>query len=188
MGALGLALLTGLAATACSGRNVASEQGASQCSDSLDNDGDGKIDCADPDCLSMAFCSPGSDGGVTDLAAPADAIPPFDQAGPADVRDSALDQQAGDSSYGKRCPYSGQIEPCPDGQTLCVRSKYSNTWGYCTYACEVQGTYCPPGQGNTFSYCGYHFSQQDAWFCIFLCDQHPCPGELSCADGFCFPI
>jgi hypothetical protein len=185
LGALGLVLLTGLVAAACSGRNLASEQGASQCSDSLDNDNDGKIDCADPDCLSVAFCWPRIDAGSADLAVPSDATSPFDLTSPADML--ALDQQAGDSSYGRRCSYSGQIESCSDGETLCVRSKYSTSWGYCTYACEAQGTYCPPSQRNTFSYCGYHFDQEDLWYCIFLCDHHLCPSELSCIQGFCFP-
>jgi hypothetical protein len=64
-------LVSGLLLGACgSGDSGAGREFSSVlCADGLDNDGDGRIDCADADCRSFAFCGGSSDGGVLDMSA-----------------------------------------------------------------------------------------------------------------------
>ncbi len=62
---LGLVVLLG----ACTSRggpgpSSGTELTATECNDGLDNDGDGRRDCADPGCSAHAFCASGGDGGV----------------------------------------------------------------------------------------------------------------------------
>jgi hypothetical protein len=163
---------------ACAGRQAAFETGSAECSDGQDNDDDGKIDCLDTDCQYLAFCSP------TD-AGPKDGPPPTADHGPTpDVLPPKPDLPP--SQYGRRCNYTGTVEPCADKQTVCVYGKYS-TPGYCTYPC-IQGQPCPDGPPGTQSHCGYDMSGQ--WYCIFLCMQTPCPHDTICHQTyygeFCF--
>ena len=167
---------------ACAGRQAAFETGSAECSDGQDNDDDGKIDCADNDCHYLAFCSP-TDAG-RDLG-PKDGPKPQDHGPTPDLLPPKPDLPA--SQYGRRCAYSGTIEPCADKQTVCVYGKYS-TPGYCTHPCDPAGQPCPEGPAGTQVHCGYNMNGQ--WFCIFLCMQAVCPHDLDCFQtyngDFCF--
>ena len=56
-----LCTLSALALGACS-KEVPEERSEAQCSDTVDNDGDGLVDCADPDCRALWICH--RDAGV----------------------------------------------------------------------------------------------------------------------------
>lgn len=67
---LSMALLcTALLTTACSDE-VATERSDAECTDKIDNDGDGLFDCDDPDCRARPVCSGTADGGADGPASP----------------------------------------------------------------------------------------------------------------------
>ncbi len=57
-----LTLALACALSACSGGT--GESAAGVCADRVDNDGDGRVDCADPECAAFTWCAGGGDGGV----------------------------------------------------------------------------------------------------------------------------
>ena len=61
-------------ATACTSRS-GSESDADRCSNGMDDDGDGLIDCRDPACSVHAWCSGASDAGMVDAGPPIDSGP-----------------------------------------------------------------------------------------------------------------
>ena len=79
---VGLALgvtTTSLLATGCGGGNappMGTELSPSECSDGIDNDGDGATDCDDTGCAAQSFCLAVNDGGVPDAFVPADSFTP----------------------------------------------------------------------------------------------------------------
>lgn len=170
---------------ACPGNQTSSESGAAQCNDGVDNDNDGRIDCKDPDCYPLAICSP-VDSRVLDVGS-GDGPRPPDLGPVTDVAPPTPDLPLV-SSYGKRCQYTSQGTPCPDGQTECVPGKYGSP-GLCTQSCN-QGGSCPAGPAGTKVHCGYEVAwpQGSTWYCLFTCQSgEPCPNDTQCYYGtFCF--
>lgn len=162
----------------CPGSRTPLESDATQCKDGRDNDGDGLIDCKDPDCSHIAYCSATLDGQVpVDGAPKPDGPPTPDQFVP---RPDLVKP----SSYGKRCTFSTPNVPCPDGETVCVPANYGP--GFCTYACPTNA--CPPGPTGTQAQCAYRvdFPTGSVWFCIFLCQTSSCPHDTACFGSFCY--
>jgi hypothetical protein len=50
-----------------------------QCTDGVDNDGDGHVDCADSDCLPYAFCQRPAPGKVSEVESSPSSPRPFDR-------------------------------------------------------------------------------------------------------------
>jgi len=171
-----------LVLSACAGRQNDFEQGPSECADGVDNDDDGKIDCKDPDCFPLAFCSgmdsgPPKDGPSTDRT-----LVPLDHT--VDTRKPDLSPPL--SSYGKRCNYQTKGMTCDDGESVCVPGKYGSP-GFCSYGCQY-GEPCPDGPPGTETHCGYqvNYSTGSEWYCIFNCQQSVCPHDIQCFGTFCF--
>lgn len=167
---------------ACAGRGTAIESGPSECADGMDNDDDGRIDCKDPDCHPLAFCSSSSDIGPN-LDGPPPPPPP-DKGPTPDLKPPTPDLPP-PSSYGKRCEYTQKGIKCEDGQTVCVPGKYG-TSGFCTHACSQDQ--CPPGPNGTKVSCAYtvYYSSQTVHYCLFSCGSTSCPHDTQCFYSNCF--
>jgi hypothetical protein len=167
-----VAVLLG-AAPSCSSNVVGVEWGAA-CSDGKDNDGDGLIDCADPDCASSPYCGQSRDLGEADRrpadgAAPDRATPTADGPPP--------------SSYGSVCLGVPQAA-CPDQRTRCIPGLGSPAgMGFCTQSCTA-GDPCPSATGQKAA-CVYSFNGVP--YCTFLCRfaavDYACPAGMNCVDS-----
>jgi hypothetical protein len=168
---------------ACAGRTNSFEDGPEQCADGVDNDDDGKIDCKDPGCFPLAFCS-GVDSGPSkkDGFLADRTLVPVDRS----VDTKGPDQSPPLSSYGKRCQYKTKDTLCSDGESVCVPGKYGSP-GFCSYECQ-QGGSCPDGPLGTKTHCGYqvNYTTGSIWYCIFTCQQSSCPHDIQCFGTFCF--
>jgi hypothetical protein len=167
----GVAFLLG-AASSCSSSVAGIEWGAA-CSDGKDNDLDGLIDCADPDCASSPYCSHALDLGAPDHARLDGATP--------DRASTAADHPPS-SSYGNLC--TGTLGTCPDGKTVCVPGIGSPTGtGFCTLSCTA-GDPCP-SPPNQKAACVYSFNGVP--YCTFLCrftaTDYACPSGMTCVDS-----
>ncbi len=166
----------------CPGDGARHEWGA-ECSDGKDNDGDGLIDCADPDCAGLPLCATAVDGG-RDRAVADRSIPP----GPDHPR---LPDAPGASSYGSQCLLPSGAS-CPDGKTVCVPSP--SGVGFCTYPCAGMGSACPTPPAGTHAECVYTFDATDycAFLCMFESVGYACPSGWACYEmttyqKYCWP-
>jgi hypothetical protein len=162
-----------------------------ECSDGKDNDGDGMIDCADPDCSAMPVCSTTRDGGRDTSLHDRSPMPPDN--GPRPDYPRTADAPT-ESSYGQRCLLaSGPL--CPDGKTACIPGKGSQPGvGYCTYPCSGTGNPCPTPPPGATAQCVYAFNGVDycAFLCLFLGVEYPCPSGWTCdavvpSQKYCWP-
>lgn len=100
-------LLILFAMAGCDDSRPSAERDVFQCSDGTDDDGDGLVDCADPDCAVHARCGatdgggldasipPGTDAGPLDATAPPPCSDPLDLVFVIDVSTSMTDEIAG---------------------------------------------------------------------------------------------
>jgi hypothetical protein len=58
---MALAASCALVVSGCQ-QGVAEERSDAACTDGVDNDGDGLVDCADPDCRARSICAPADAG------------------------------------------------------------------------------------------------------------------------------
>lgn len=171
----------------------ASQQGIEQpesCLDGKDNDGDGLVDCDDPDCRRLAICgSPQRrDGGPVLIDGPP---PPSD--GPTPDKGTPkrdLTPPPPPTSYGQTCSNISSL--CPDGKTKCVLSLYSSA-GYCSKPC-TKGSACEASPAGTPAYCVHGFN--GTYYCSFTCkwnnEPFSCPAGFDCyawtsSQSQCFP-
>ncbi|HJL46560.1 MAG TPA: hypothetical protein RMG45_12010 [Polyangiaceae bacterium LLY-WYZ-15_(1-7)] len=97
-----LLLLSAPLASACGDDDAATELSAAECSDGVDNDGDGRTDCDDLACAVHAFCASAEDAGRRDAGSldaglSEDAAAPVDGGEDAAV-DAATEMDAGTDS------------------------------------------------------------------------------------------
>ncbi len=175
------ALALTLAADGC-GSGVTTTEWGAECTDGKDNDGDGLLDCADPDCRTNPLCGGIVDRGV-DLRR--------DGAPAPDLRRSDLPVQSG---YGTRCTSVGGS--CPDGSVCVPSPSASKGVGFCSKPCSNPGGDCPAGPSGTFAACVY--SVNGEYHCAFLCSfkgvDHPCLSGFNCVPDqqlptqkYCWP-
>lgn len=183
-----LLLLAALAA--CPASQTGFEQPES-CLDGKDNDGDGLVDCDDPDCRRLAICgSPQRrDGGPVLIDGPPPPPrdgPPVDKGTP--KRDFAPPPPP--TNYGQPCTNISSL--CADGKTKCVLSLYS-TAGYCSKPC-IKNSVCEASPSGTPGHCVYAFN--GTYYCSFSCkwnnEPFNCPAGLNCyawtsSQSQCFP-
>lgn len=137
----------------CSGDEESSTQGAEQCTDGKDNDGDGLIDCGDDDCRMQLGVCPGPEyGAPPDYYAP-DTQPTPEQCN--DKQDNDLDGKTDcmDPDCIDKFPcasgpeYGGPFEPQPDAPTEICDDKLDNDGDGATDCMdpECMGTAACPG-------------------------------------------
>jgi hypothetical protein len=98
------------------------------CSDSIDNDGDGLTDCADPDCASDAACPEICNNGVDDNA---------------DGQVDCADPQCAGSPYCPETVCNDGIDNDGDGLTDC-----SDPDCFGKFGCTTETGYCNDGKDN----------------------------------------
>jgi hypothetical protein len=144
------------------------------CADGIDNDGDGLVDCKDPDCPP---CAP------PPCAAGKECCDGIDNDG-----DGQIDE-------GNVCGTLGSGQPCPPGAYQACdcycgvhrRCKADGTWG----PCKVDGS-CKVASITSQSQCGWG-QYCDFGNCVFgftggACKHHnDCPNPLICDLGQCVP-
>jgi hypothetical protein len=158
----------------CGGQTNPGELG-SECSDGKDNDGDGLVDCQDPDCQSAPICGGRPDAGLDSGLSDSFPIPDLPR-----VEGQLADQPQPTTSYGQRCTSPGTA--CPDGKTTCVQGKFSPQGvGFCTHSCSGLAAPCPavPVAGQSAE-CVYIYS--GTYYCSFMCRYKDVP--FTCPTGF----
>jgi hypothetical protein len=165
------------------------------CTDKVDNDGDGKTDCADPDCASDPACKPietnctngiDDDGdGLTDCKDPDCANDPAcktsniadGQACTADEQckgGRCIDEATGGWPKGS-CSTDCSSASCPTG-TKC-------TQGYCLSTCSCSGTNCSNNGGCRDGYACANMNLDGGGtgtLCLPLCSD-----DSECDSGHC---
>ncbi|HEY3447533.1 MAG TPA: hypothetical protein VGK67_14355 [Myxococcales bacterium] len=167
------------------------EETLAACSDGADNDGDGRIDCEDPDC--WLACHP-PDGGRPwpDAGSPRpDAGAPRPDAGfprtdAGTLRPDAGSQPRPDAGCVPNCaPDSCGLDGCGGSCGLCPDGKACNPAGFCVQnVCDPPVGPCGPDQ-----YCDV--SSVDP-MCVEICGPVGCPAQETCVHdtpttGHCAP-
>ena len=161
-------VLIGLLGSVRCSDGLQQEAGPVACADSRDNDGDGAVDCEDPECSPMAYCKKKADlGGVSDGSGDGVAV---------DLVPVPLDLNQ-TSSFGQRCQNPGG--KCADGVMRCLGHGF-NAFGLCTTPCTPNGS-CPDGPGGTLSWCGLVDKASGNHFCVVKCPN--CPYDTDCTLG-----
>ncbi|PIE19811.1 MAG: hypothetical protein CSA65_01025 [Proteobacteria bacterium] len=176
-------------APGCSG-NTQSAELPERCLDGKDNDGDGQIDCEDPDCQRLPICGAPLVPLDTGSAPPPPDSQPLLDGPPVVDKGPTPDSAPPPSSYGKTCRNINNL--CSDGNTRCIRWQ-SASQGYCSRPC-VENTPCGDGPTGTPAYCVYGYN--GTYYCAFTCkwknNPHSCPSGWNCImwatyQSMCFP-
>lgn len=182
-----------VAVSACAVR----ESGAT-CDDDVDNDGDGKFDCADTDCILAPACQPCGDGSLDDSEACDDGNDEDDDGCSArcliegcgdGVRDEGEACDDGNLEPADGCDFRCQLSRCGDGQVdfgalneECDDANVLSGDG-CSSRCQVErnGVLCGNGQFDLGEECE-DGNRRDGDGCSSLCR-----GEF-CGDGVTQPL
>jgi hypothetical protein len=159
-------LLLSSACTCGGGVLNGTEDTPALCKDGKDNDGDGKIDCADPDCRPFTFCTGGTGGGSGGGSATGGGA----QSGDAGPCGSVQDLS------GCSCTSAGDTRPCYTG-TPDTRNEGACHDG--TQTCQQAGSEL----SATWSACGGDQTPTPE-VCTDTMD-HDCNGAAGCTDTGC---
>jgi hypothetical protein len=151
------------------------ERTAALCADNLDNDGDGRVDCADQDCWQFAFCR--DSGPMPDLPVPdlAPDGPPADgplQDGPVDLPQVDAPQIDAPQVLDGPQVDAPQVFDGPEVDAPQVDAPSADLAPGCT-------THCDCAQG---SYCYYGSCQSSPTLPIYCCANPGCPPGRWCVE------
>jgi hypothetical protein len=128
----------------------------------VDEDGDGAVDCADPDCAADPICSSGNET-LCDNFQDDDFDNLIDCEDPTDCQALAV-CQPGAGPVGSPC-LSPNACSANDNDPLCMSEQVVGFMGgYCSEFCDLALNDCAPG-----SFCSLPFSPSGASVCVDLC-------------------